>query len=228
MAVTVTTAATDPSLARLESIKTQLGITGSSEDSLLIDLIREASDLIVSYCDRSFIKESITETLPGLGTPRLMLSRVPVISISQIKYRDQEPTSSDDYVLEDPYSGFVFSKRGVWTSTHRFDEWITFNTTRYSNYDWEVKYTAGYVLYPDSSEERTLPYDIERACSMLVKSAWFARSSNPNVVRRRIGDAEEAMAGSISSYASPLPKDALGLPFEVISILSKHRAYNAY
>jgi hypothetical protein len=74
----------DNALVSLADTKTYLGVTGSSDDSLLERLINSQSTRIETYCDRKFRKGTYTESYNGNRQLRLRLRNFPVIKISRL------------------------------------------------------------------------------------------------------------------------------------------------
>lgn len=106
-------------LCTLDDVKTRLGITGSSLDTLVEDAIKCASDLCAAYCDRVFeYDDEITEVLPGFGTLELILTRPPILSIESVSF-DGAELDSDTYEClgEHLNSGIVVLTNGAtWTA----------------------------------------------------------------------------------------------------------------
>lgn len=216
MPITVITEATDTNLTTLGQVINDLAIPAadvSSKSYYLSRLISQASDFIYSYTGRKFAIETVEETFVGRGTPRLILTQTPVISITWVKYLDSE-IGTTEYFIEDPNAGFLFRSVG-WTNTSFNEGWIEPRKSRFGDYDWTVKYQAGYVM--PSAAGRTLPHDIERACLDIIQ-VWYEDSSNSGqngvssggVSRERIGESEVW-------YSSPsLIK---GLPANTIHVL---------
>lgn len=218
MAITVTSAAASKKLTTKETVKTELGISGSTDDTFIDTLIEQASALICSFAGRSFIKETVKETLPAFGGKRLVLSRVPVITVTAVKYGDDLITiPSTDYAVEDAVVGFLRHKTGVWDWTAA----QTYGTLSapVPGSEWayyEVTYEGGYILASDST--RTLPYEVERACIDAVKGAYLGRKRDPNVSQESAVD-----VGSVTYVSGAGNAGAVALPPSSRSALEYYR-----
>ena len=74
----------DNALVSLADTKTYLGVSGSSDDSLLERLINSQSTRIEAYCDRKFRKGTYRESYNGNRQLRLRLRNFPVKKITRL------------------------------------------------------------------------------------------------------------------------------------------------
>ena len=116
MGITVTVPATVKKLTTVARAKAELGITDSSQDTLLGLLLDEASDAIATYCARVWGRETVTETLPGTGRRLLGLSRTPLITITSLTEDGTALTLNTDYTIEDAARGALAKDGGWWPS----------------------------------------------------------------------------------------------------------------
>lgn len=205
MAITINTAPETNDLTILRMVKDVLGIDDldTSQDNLITDVIHRASALISRYCNRDFAKQTITETLPSIGGPNLMVSRFPIVSITHIKYQG-ETLDAADYVLQSPETGQIYSE----------SDWI--NTQ--GVYDYEVKYIHGYVLPGFTTGTRNLPYDLEHGCIELAKLLYLSRDHNPHI--------ESESVPNVYSVKYRTGKGASSLiPPQVEEIIDAYRVY---
>ena len=190
--LTVTDFADSYDLTVLATAKSELGITDTSQDEKIAILIHQISGAISSYCNRVFAEETVEEVFRlnagfaffGRWTNRselpvnsLILRRRPVNSINSI-IEDGINLASTGYEF-DPESGILFR-----LNDEDFRQtWIANKVT--------INYTAGYLLLDN------LPYEIEKACLLWIKSAWnllnrqdaSIRSEEiPDVLRREYFD----------------------------------------
>ncbi len=207
MTVTVSSsnAATHKEFTLLAVVKDDLGVTGSSEDGLLTGMIQQASDIIISHTGRQFARERVTETLPANDEFTMVLTRTPIVTVHAITH-DGSTISSTSYAVDDSSAGILF-RETRWTKTTLFANFLSPYPTDHGRRDWSVDYTAGYIM-PGSSDARTLPHDLERACIDIVKSMYLSKSDNPNVKTQKVGDASETKFGG-SDSASAIPPAAL-------------------
>ncbi len=160
------------SIITLDYLKTQLGITGTSEDALLTQLLDQVTSIIENETHRKFSGVTTTEYYDGDGTDRLVLRNTPVQSITSI-YEDVDGyagagdspfgadtllTAGEDYVLDTQdgtasNSGIVYRINGVWrrSASHRQDS-VGPHVVPYaspSRGSIKVTYTYGYSTVPD-------------------------------------------------------------------------------
>lgn len=161
-------------LTTLASLKSALGVTGSTLDADLEFTINAVSKAMSRAADRVFEFETdIEDRVKAYGTGRIVLPRAPVSTLTKIESIDFAGTvtgeiDSGSYGLEDGsgQSGVVF---GLWGSTAlgggasglaRFQQ-APFSLLL-------VTYDAGFVT-PQQAEDdvlltRDLPEDLEQAC----------------------------------------------------------------
>jgi hypothetical protein len=162
----------------LAALKTYLKITFSTDDSLLEDLINEASDIIDSKTDRTFAAATVTEYINGVTTGRIMPRRYPINSITSIAYASgdlDDPTwnllaPETDYIL-DQYNGII-NVGGMFIGAKNY----------------RIIYNGGYA---------TLPDDIVRACK-IIAAAEYNRSSSD-------GAKSESIVGTGMSWEEDIP-----------------------
>ena len=77
-------------LVTLAEYKAYVGITSSSQDTVINTIIPKVSELTKSICRRSFIDyvdDTKTETLSG-GDTKLVLSEYPLLAVSSVEYSE--------------------------------------------------------------------------------------------------------------------------------------------
>ena len=207
MAITITTTASDTKLTTLTRVKSELGISSTTDDSLLLDNIKEATDIIESYTNRKFARVTLTETLPGSGRNELVLTRTPVVSVSAIT-DDGTTVSSTKYTIDNPDAGILYREDG-WRDTRLWAHNVEdFPLNTGGKREWSVTYVGGYVTPgATNSTERNLPYDIERAAIELVKVRYLRRKEDPLIQSQRTGDASETLftgGGGMPQYVTTI------------------------
>jgi len=207
MALTVVTPATHKEFLLLDTVKTELGITDSTDDGLLVEYILRASDFIVQYTGREFAKEQVKETLASTGRPTMLLQRTPVLSVDAVTL-DGTTVDATTYSIKDADAGILWRERG-WDSTTIWAQAVEPWPTQYGRLDWAITYTAGYVMPGDPAAATTLPMDLQMACSAIVKAWYHERDENANVVKRSVGEAAETR--TFGSEMGGIPQVALSL-----------------
>ena len=146
-------------LTTLLQVQTHLSVTDSAETPELTWLINVASDRIEAECNRSFGKATHTsEEYTGDGRRLLALQQYPILVVSAITM-DEDPVI--DFLIDNA-AGLLF-REAAWNK----------NSVISTTYD------AGYVLPKDATTEnpRTLPYELESACVLLVAQLYNQRGS---------------------------------------------------
>lgn len=150
MSLSTTTIAATTRLTTVAMVESLIGAT--SDDSLLADLIDQASAAVVGYCHRPFAREVYSESLPGFGDIRLQLARTPVLAVSSIV--DQDGNVITDYSIADAERGWLY-RRGGWSwSVQAYaglsggGGFMDFGSplARQEEPHYTVAYTAGYLL----------------------------------------------------------------------------------
>lgn len=190
----------------------ELNITDAAQQSLVADLIMEATDAIQTYCNRTFARqEDISEKVAGYGGSTLVLNVTPVISVDSVSAFDNV-LAATDYEIEDAEAGFLYFPYGV-ADTGRTNG-NTLSGVLVSNSEqkaYTVVYTGGYIL--PGQPGRTLPYDLERACIEMIRTIRTSRAdasikskSIPGVVSIEYNDVnleDGSIPGHIAKMVNP-------------------------
>lgn len=197
MTVTLTVHA----LTTLDTIKDELNISVSdnSQDSVLTRLVNAASEAIERFCCRHFEHETeITEKIAGQGGKILLLSRTPLVEITEVKINDAAVT---DYSIYDSKAGMLFRANGWPWSGSAASPFSPDPLPGTERQNIETKYTGGYVTPAQESAAasetpsvvlpRTLPYDLEQFCIDTVVSWYRQRGEDKSIV------AEKLMSASV-------------------------------
>lgn len=190
--LTVTTAADSQDLVSLAAAKTDLGISGTSEDARLSAWISQASGMIATECNRVFGLETLSEKFrPTTSAERLILSRYPISTITSVT-EDTTVVDADDYEADNE-PGLLFrlisDSRTCWTAAKIV-----------------VVYTAGYSL------PTGVPEGLKRACLSLVKLMRAQATRDPLAKRIEIPDVmtTDYWVGSMGENGA-MPPDVLDL-----------------
>jgi hypothetical protein len=194
---TVATPADIKALTALETVKIDLNISGSAEDPYLTEKINQASAAVCSYLrvpqaadgSMTLASEDLVQTFRfeghqslyftgvGASNPRrhLILARRPVTAIASVVVGSTTLDPSEYEV--DGAPGLLSRLRN-----DRASSWHGCNKI-------VVSFTAGFLL-PDKGDDRTLPYDIEKAVIDLVKGARAARLRDPTLKEIEVVDVD--------------------------------------
>lgn len=179
----VTTAASlaANALIALDDFKDYMGISGGTNDHILIPLITRATQYIESYCGRKFYYDGTTygvytsSTTPrdsiydGAGSNVIVLRQRPVVSITQIQSLISIADGSDYLDSVDLDDARIDKGSGRLTLTG-----YIFEKGEQNVY---VDYKAGYS---------TIPADLQQACMELTKTWWMNRQMNDMLIEERL------------------------------------------
>lgn len=212
-------------LTTVAKMKLTLGIPASDEskDDLLADMITSASDFIRRYTGRDFARQVVTEKLPGKGTPDLILSITPLVEVLSVK---KDGMNYTDWTILDREAGFIQREAGF-TSTAFGHSSIDRAPSSFYRYAWEVTYEGGYILpgWGSSQGELNLPFDLQRAVSEIVKSAYMGRGMDGNWKSYKIGDTAVSFGSTTGGGAAGADASnaIAGIPPNALSVLQWYR-----
>lgn len=212
MSIEVLEPAPSTMLTTVERVKARLGISNDSQDEMIEEMIKAASDFVVKFCGREFALQRVKESLVSKGVPELLLSLTPVVDFEFVEFDD---TVIEDVTLYDAEAGII-QRRSGFRSTTIPNRTIDFAPSNYHEKRWHVTYTGGYILpsYGVSQGPRTLPYDLERAVLEIVKTELTSLQFDGTLKSYRIGDTAitwERGAGSRDSVQALVPNSALAI-----------------
>lgn len=168
MALTVTTPGTFTDLCELDKVKNELGISGAGDDAMLTELIVDVTQILQEYCQRIFATQTYRETVPGYGGTNLVLSVIPIISITQIL---RDTSAITDFTVIEPEAGILWRQSGWgWSIQFAGNTLVAHPYPNSEKYEYAVDYVAGYVM-PEAVSPN-LPRGVERAAIVTVKE-WF-------------------------------------------------------
>jgi hypothetical protein len=187
--LTATTPATSRDLSTVDAWQAQSGITVSGADATAVaQLITSASRAIEQFCNRSFAREVLRETIwperdpypyqvPG-GVGVLQLQRWPLAVdadgnamasvVEGVGTAAKPLTLDEDFMVDTEIGHLVRLNQSGLPMTWPAQKFV-------------VAYTAGWVVpgQADSSTPATLPPDITDACNRLVIGRWYERRRDP-------------------------------------------------
>lgn len=150
MAITVSTLSPYTRLTTTAKVQAELGI--ATDATLLDALVDRASAAVETYCNRTFQRETLTETLPGFGDIHLQLTRTPIVSVSSVTYNTS--TTITDYSVASAAKGWLYRQAGwewtvqVWPGLTGALQYLDMGSPvpRSEEPLYSVVYTAGYLL----------------------------------------------------------------------------------
>lgn len=192
-------------LTTLATLKAELGVTGSSQDTRLSGLIRQVSDAIETFCDRRFQRRTLTHIVLQPNRT-IYLTAWPVVSIASITDNGVAWTS-DDYTLDADEGIIKRTLYGVgYGSPCGYDFWSSLSIT----------YTGGYIL--PGEEGADLPGDLERACLDLASRYFHGGGRDPALRSETVPGVIEQSWSAVDSIAT-----VGGLPLDVARSLSGYK-----
>lgn len=200
--LTVVTPADSVDLTVLANVKTELGITTTSEDVNLETWIDQASGVITGSCNRVFGKETVTESFRNrvqfLEPEKIVLQRTPVTLITSVVENGITLVEDTDFEV-DYETGILTRLCGDYESRWCFRTLV-------------VTYAAGYELLGE------LPIAIEKATIILVKQFRSAASRDPLLK-------SEEIPGVLSQtfWVGGTGDKSNGIPHEVETLIAPYR-----
>jgi hypothetical protein len=221
-------------LTTIARVCRELGISvpaSSSDDEVdLEQMIAQASDACEAYCDRTFLKATVTEKVRGYGSPTLRLSRYPLVSITSVSLSGSTIAASSDTwsatpETEDAKQGVLRHLSANWEWTADVDAGAAAPEQRAGTERplYTVVYVGGYVL--PSGSPRTLPYDIERACLLTAVALYRNEGRNQDIVSESVMSASRTYAGS--TVNTGIGRGAGGIiPDNALPLLEKYKRWS--
>jgi hypothetical protein len=160
-------------LTTLEALKQFLGLAAddTSADSVLIQLINQASASVERALGRKLRRTVYTEKVKGTGSQQLLVENYPVTDVEYIKQAGEEIDPGLYDFTTHGNAGVIYKDDG-WTY-YGYPHGLT-NEPVVGSRNIEVRYTAGYILPGDATEEEpaTLPADLEGLVQEMVQYAY--------------------------------------------------------
>jgi len=170
-----------PSLTSIAAVKAFAGITGAATDTVLEQLVTNASAFIRSYTSRDFTSSSYEITRSGRDTTSLQLPQYPITAVERVEV--------DGYMIPPASS--------VTQAGYRFDaEQLVLTGYRFNRGQLNVRilYTAGYA---------EVPADIAQACIELVTLKFRMRDkleiSSKSLANETISFTQRDMPASVKT-----------------------------
>lgn len=191
--------AIDSNIALIDvaNAKTQLKITTSDEDTILADLINQASAAANKYCGRHLMQKSYVEYYNGNGGIELILKNFPVVSVTDLYVADANRTFDSTSLITIASDLLVKKEVGI------LELWNNGGTFLKGNSNIKVSYSAGWSL-------ATVPYDLQLAVRKWVAQQYMKYS------KKRYEVQSETIGQNTVTY---MDKE---IPLEVEGILRRY------
>ncbi len=210
-------------LTLTDTVKDELGITGSTLDSVIERLINAASREMERIAGRHFERVTAQQDMvASFGSTKLILPRAPVSSVSAIAELDIEGNvvltyDASTYRVDDAEAGLVERPQG-WDSTAQMAWGVRLHALQGSERkSIRVTYDAGWITpwqedaaYPGGSVgTRDLPEDLEEACIQAACHLYARRGESMAIKSEKMGDASVTYVDTAHKTGSWLPPGAL-------------------
>lgn len=191
MAIEIITPATESEMATLQEIKDELSISGSAEDEILARYRSRVQSTVIELLGRPFALATYQETLAGSGSTKLLLSRIPIVTVTEVLVNSQALT---DHTIEDAGAGVLFRTKG-WKAIG-LPSWYLVPTVQPGDVDinFTVTYSAGYLMRENA--DPTLPDYWNQIVLEGVVMLWNKRGQSAGLKSKRVGDMREEYVGS--------------------------------
>lgn len=190
-------------LINLDTLKLELGITDSSSDARLSQIITRASGVVTRISGRVWINEEVEEKFYFNFcecVPALVLRRRPIITINSLTENGSALTEDVDFSID--------AERGM---LYRIN-FVHFVNGVPGSPSIVVDYNAGYTI--GGSPPGNVPAIVEQATIIMSKAYWFGGSRDPgiksettfeldSVTYRDAADAEAAVRNLLGIISDP-------------------------
>ncbi len=182
-------------LTKFETVRDELGLSGTGDQTVIERLINAASEAIERFCQRHFERDTaIVEDLKGFGDERLVIRQPPLNTITSIETRDYvtgtlAAIDSTEFEVEDSEGGLIFRRAG-WAHVARrrpdiAQDKLPGSEERYIR----VTYDGGFDLPKTGSPPAggtALPADLEQAAIDMAVALFRRRGQDAGVVSERL------------------------------------------
>jgi hypothetical protein len=185
-------------LVTTAEVKTYLGLTGSTHDDLIAELITLVSETIESYCNTYFESTATTEYVDG-GHEYLIVPRSPIISITLIKDTTDDSTVSSSSYDYYPSEGMIYLKDSGLNGLYTWGA----GRRRY-----RVTYHTGFAAVPEAV--KWVAYDmIDRNLKLIPNSNNKGRWTQPDHVEVKEADHDLKLTSSNLFRLAPYRRIAI-------------------
>jgi len=112
--LTITTPFPTAKLTTLARLKSVLGVTSTTDDTVMTNAIGRASAAAEKYCGRTFVRQTYTELGPAFGGIEFLTKEAPVVALGTVTFNSNTLT---DVTVGDKQQGVLYRKNGFdWTA----------------------------------------------------------------------------------------------------------------
>lgn len=190
-------------LTTVANVKTKLGISSSTHDTVLTSLVAQVDAMISKWLGRNIEEAEYTEYPDGYSSKRIRLKQQPAVEIESVRVDALRlfTASSTLLVADVDYklvNGMLYRLNGVWPST-RENRWgLLADAQVPSNGLIQVVYTAGYD---------PVPADVTLAADMLAVKLFRLRKKGEVMSSESLED----YSYSRNDVGGDMMRDVVGL-----------------
>lgn len=166
-----------------DRVKSLLGLSGTTHDTVLDNIINGVSAFIEGICNRQFKSATYTDEIyEGVKSRFLYLNQFPITSLTSVFYNSGSlavpvwVAFDANYYVLDARNNCIYFDAGMP---------IGFRNIK-------VTYVAGYVIDYATPANHTLPYDLSMVAEQIVSKVFGKRKSE--------GSSSESIDGANVSY----------------------------
>ena len=169
-------------LTTVARVKSYLGISAATWDTVLELLVNAVSQQIVTYCDRDFVKTAVSnEVYDGHGTNELLLKLFPVDTTETITLQERDSNDNNANWTTVNAQNYFVKANGI----------VVLPNTVFLDLPqhYRISYTAGYnfdnavTFLSDAGAA-----DLELACWKLIATAFNDRKNSTKIKSESLGD----------------------------------------
>lgn len=190
-------------LTTVANVKTKLGISSSTHDTVLTTLVEQVDTMILKWLGRNIEQSSYTEYPDGYSGKRIRLKQQPATAITSVRVDALRQFTAANTLLAENVdyklvNGMLYRLNGVWPAT-RENRWGLLADAQVPSVGLiQVVYTAGY---------NPVPADVTLAADMLVVKLFRLRKKGEAMLSESLED----YSYSRNDVGGDLMRDVVGL-----------------
>lgn len=228
MSLTVCTSSTGFDGCLIKPVKALLGITGASDDELLVRLGERAVDAIEGYLGYPIRLQVYSESLPAYGGRHLMVSRTPIRTVLRLFDSTSTDTATEfastEYRVEDADAGLLSRDAGFAWTAPLANEYVDFYQAGQETRPYYCEYGAGWRLTGATSTDAGVtttgpdaPGDVLQALDETIKGWYVGRQQDAAVQSVTVGSLSMTFRSAESAQGGGT------LPVTATALLARRR-----
>lgn len=192
-------------LSTLARTKAQLGVSGSTNDTLYTELIATTSEAVKSRLGWDPARAEVLDRFAGTGFDTIRLSRQPLLSFSAVEH-DGTAVETDDYKVFAANEEQALLTRSLgWTGrslAFTFPRGDALSAARSIRPLWTVQYWAGWLLPGDDFSSANLAFDGTARTLTLSSGTWPLVVAGDRITLSGASNAENSGTFTVSERTS--------------------------